>query len=62
MQTAERTVTPQQYSDGWREFINGVIICRRYELLHRLPDGNYVVREPQLEQYDPNTIPVIDAR
>jgi hypothetical protein len=42
----EQVVSAEQYAQGYLER-NGLVIKKRpYELIRRLPDGNYVVRAP----------------
>jgi hypothetical protein len=44
--TQELVVTPEQYAQGYLERDGIVIRKRPYQLIRRLPDGNYVVRAP----------------
>jgi hypothetical protein len=42
----EQVVSAEQYAQGYLER-NGLVIKKRpYDLIRRLPDGNYVVRSP----------------
>ncbi len=43
----ERVVTPEQYGQGYLERDGMVVKKRPYELIRRLPDGNYLVRAPE---------------
>jgi hypothetical protein len=43
----ERIVTPEQYGQGYLEREGMVVRKRRYELIRKLPDGNYLVRAPE---------------
>lgn len=38
-------VTPRQYGSGYLLFLGG---ARAYTLIRRLPDGNYLVKEPEV--------------
>jgi hypothetical protein len=46
----ERVVTPEQYAQGYFERDGMVVKRRPFELIRRLPDGNYLVRQPQSAQ------------
>lgn len=42
-------VTPEQYKEGFRVLIYGNpkrVLTVSYTLIRRLPDGNYLVRDP----------------
>jgi hypothetical protein len=39
----ELIVTPEQYSQGYLVFLEG---SKPYTLIRKLPDGNYLVTEP----------------
>lgn len=43
----ERVVTPEQYGQGYLVRDGMVVKKLRYELIRRLPDGNYLVRAPE---------------
>ncbi len=49
----ERIVTAEQYAQGYLERDGLVIKKRPYELIRRLPDGNYLVRAPEQPQTSP---------
>lgn len=40
-----RVVTPAQYKQGWLSFLKNP---RPMKLVKKLPDGNYLVEEPEL--------------
>lgn len=47
-----KVVTPREYRDGWYE-LNGMTATRRdYIMLGRTPDGDYVVRNPELQMLE----------
>jgi hypothetical protein len=46
----ERIVSPEQYADGYLERDGLVFKKRPYELIRKLPDGNYLVRAPEQPQ------------
>lgn len=43
----ERVVTPEQYGQGYLVRDGMVVKKLQYELIRRLPDGNYLVRAPE---------------
>lgn len=43
----ELIVTPQQFADGWLEKDDQFIRERPYQLIRKLPDGNFVVVSPE---------------
>jgi hypothetical protein len=45
-------VSPEQYSQGYLERDGVVIRKRRYELVRKLADGNYLVRAHKAPQQD----------
>lgn len=54
-----RIVTPEQYSAGYLDLFGPVAFHRRWSLVRRLDDGNYVVVDPA---DDIPLRPVIDPR
>ena len=43
----ERVVTEEQYGQGYLVRDGMVVRKLKYELIRRLPDGNYLVRAPE---------------
>ncbi len=47
-------VTPAQYAGGYEEMLDGIIYHRSYTKRVQLPNGNYVVENPQLVVWEAN--------
>ncbi len=51
--TDARVVTPKQLEEGWIEFRRDGVpntIHHDFVVIRKLPDGNYVVREPEVQR------------
>ncbi len=62
MTEQQRIVTPEQLAEGYCLFVEGAIVRLSYVVVRRLPNGNYVVREPKPPESSPDRPPVVDAR
>ena len=47
-----KIVTPEQYKRGWVELVGGGYFVRPYILIRQLPDGNYLVRNPEFQRLE----------
>lgn len=45
----KRVVTPEQYAEGYVTRRGLLAWQRPYRLIRRLPNGNYLVKEPSVE-------------
>jgi hypothetical protein len=43
-----RIVTPEQYREGYVEKIGDRLLDQRFKKIRTLPDGNILVKEPEL--------------
>lgn len=66
MNPMRKIITPGQHGEGWVQFVDGVIINRRYVGAIRRLDGNYEVEWPQpgdgVEFPGGDRLPTVDAR